>query len=243
VNGVAGSSVSKVDLTVRRGEVIGIAGLSGSGREDLCGLIFGSLDRSGAVHVNGQAVPSRQPEMAVLHGLAYVPSNRHLEGLVMSMTVRENLTLVDLSRFWRRGRLHQRKERQDAVDWIDRLGIRGASESLVENLSGGNQQKVVLGKWLRVAPTVLLLNEPTQGIDIAAKADTHRLIAEAAHAGAAVIVSSSDEEELALLSNRVLIMHTGAVRVELSGQAVSAARICRECLITPEETSNRGELS
>jgi ribose transport system ATP-binding protein len=160
-----------------------------------------------------------------------VPADRTAAGLVMEMSVRENMTLPSLGAFWRRLRLRTRDERADVTTWSARLGVKAAGpEALMTSLSGGNQQKVVLGKWLKTDPTVLLLDEPTQGVDVAAKADVHRLVDEAASQGTAVLVCSSDEVELVRLCSRVVVLNHGRISAELSGSAITRAAITRASL-------------
>jgi ribose transport system ATP-binding protein len=229
--GLVGAVLRGIDFEVRSGEVLGIAGLNGSGRDEVCSLIFGARRRSGAVELNGKLLPQERPDLAIAAGCALVPANRHIDGLVMEHTVRENLTLVDVARFWRRLRLQQRQETKSVRDWIARLGIRTESpEQLVETLSGGNQQKVVLGKWLSVQPVVLLLDEPTQGVDVGAQSEIHQQIRAAAETGTAVLVCSSDEGELSQLCDRVLVLYEGTVVDEMSGSQLSAREIARRCL-------------
>jgi ribose transport system ATP-binding protein len=219
------------DLTMHRGEVVGIAGLNGSGRDEVCDLLFGARSREGEVTVGDQVLPPGRPDASVARGLALVPANRHADGLVLTHSVRENITLADVSPFWRRARLNRSEERKDVAGWVKKLAIKtNSGETLVEALSGGNQQKVVMGKWLRMDPVVLLLDEPTQGVDVGAQAELHRLIRLAADSGSAVLVCSSDENELARVCDRVIVLCDGVVETELHGEQVSAARIAQHSL-------------
>jgi ribose transport system ATP-binding protein len=231
VSGLGARELDGVELTVHAGEVVGVAGITGSGREELCPALFGGRPRTGEVTVGGRPLEAMRPDQAVALGVGLVPADRHRDGLALAMSVRENLTLTDLQRFWRRFRLHQRKERTDAAASIMQLAIRAPSaEAPVESLSGGNQQKVVLGKWLRVRPRVLLLDEPTQGVDIAATAEVHQLVDEAARQGAAVLVCSSDEDELERLSDRVVVLRSGRIVAEFRRPSITAQRLAQECL-------------
>jgi ribose transport system ATP-binding protein len=226
LTGVAGRVLHELDLEVRVGEIVGVAGLDGSGREELCGLVFGARRRRGSVAVNGTTVPPDRPDLSIAHGIALVPADRREDGLVMSDTLRENLTLANLAPFWRGGRLRIRQERREAREWIDRLGVRARSpESIVESLSGGNQQKVVLGKWLRTNPLVLLLDEPTQGVDVGAQVELHKLVRRAVDEGSGAIICSSDERELTTLCDRVLVLREGTVHAELAGDDLQPHRI------------------
>jgi ribose transport system ATP-binding protein len=229
--GLASAVLRGIDFEVRRGEVLGIAGLNGSGRDEVCSAIFGARRRSGAVALNGRLLPGERPDLAIAVGCALVPANRRIDGLVMEHSVRENLTLVDVARFWRWFRLQRRQETDSVRDWITRLGIRTESpEQIIEALSGGNQQKVVLGKWLRTQPAVLLLDEPTQGVDVGAQSEIHQQIRASAETGTAVLVCSSDEGELSQLCDRVLVLYEGVVVDEMSGNQLSAREIARRCL-------------
>jgi ribose transport system ATP-binding protein len=231
VHGLASGVLDGIEFDVRRGEVLGIAGLNGSGRDEVCELIFGARQRSGVVEVSGKVLPPGRPDLAIAAGCALVPANRRLDGLVMEHSVRENLTLVDVARFWRRLRLQRRQETNSVRDWIARLGIRTQSpEQAVDALSGGNQQKVVLGKWLCVQPVVLLLDEPTQGVDVGAQSEINRQIRAAADAGAAVLACSSDEGELSQLCDRVLVLYDGHIVDEMTGNQLTAREIARRCL-------------
>ena len=228
---LAGEDLGGIEFEVRRGEVLGIAGLNGSGRDEVCELIFGARRRTGVVEVIGNDLPAHRPDLAIAAGCALVPANRRADGLVMEHSVRENLSLVDVARFWGRLGLQRRRESSSARDWIARLGIRAESpEQPVEALSGGNQQKVVLGKWLSVQPVVLLLDEPTQGVDVGAQSEIHRQIRAAADGGAAVLVCSSDEGELSQLCDRVLVLYDGRIVDELTGGQLTGREIARRCL-------------
>ena len=232
VRGLGGRVLRDFDLDVHRGEVVGIAGLNGSGRDEVCELVFGGRPRSGTVTVNGKQLPPSRPDLAIGRGLALVPADRHGAGLVLSETVRENLTLVDLKPFWRGWRLSAARERSITRHWIDKLSIRTSSmEAVVESLSGGNQQKLVMGKWLRTDPAILLLDEPTQGVDVGAQAELHRLMRAAAdNSGSAVVLCSSDERELGHVCDRVLVLCDGTVAAELTGDQVASQRIAQQSL-------------
>jgi ribose transport system ATP-binding protein len=223
---VSGGVVEKVDLELRRGEILGIAGLSGSGREEVCSLIFGSARRGGEVTVEGRVISTLRPEQSIRRGVGLVPANRHRQGLVMTQSVRRNLTLSSLADFVTWGRVRQGSEIEATKRAVARFGVKTPStESPVAALSGGNQQKVVLAKWLRTNPTVLLLDEPTQGVDVAAQADLHQLLLEAASNGTAILVCSSDELELSAICDRVLVMNQGRIEFELSRDHATAERI------------------
>ena len=197
INHLRAGALAGVSLKAERGEIIGIAGLAGSGRDTVLGAAFGALPRTaGDVTVAGQALPASRPDVAIGQGVAYVAPDRKIGGGVMTMSARENLTLPDLKPFWKGGVLRRRTERGRTKEWFERLSVRpaGAHEEPLGTFSGGNQQKILFGKWLSTQPTVFLLVEPTQGVDVGAKADLHRELVTVAEAGAAVLVSSSDLE-------------------------------------------------
>ena len=234
VRGLGGRVLRDFDLDVHSGEVVGIAGLNGSGRDEVCELIFGGRSRAGTVTVGGKELPPSRPDLAIGRGLALVPADRHGAGLILDKSVRENLTLVDLKPFWRSGWLSGSRERRAAREWIDKLTIRTSSmDAVVESLSGGNQQKVVMGKWLRTDPVILLLDEPTQGVDVGAQAELHRLMrAVADSSGSGVLLCSSDERELSGVCDRVIVLCDGVVTAELSGDQLVSKRVAQQSLRT-----------
>ena len=230
INHLRAGALAGVSLKAERGEIVGIAGLAGSGRDTVLGAAFGALPRtSGDVTVAGQAVPASRPDVAIGQGVAYVAPDRKIGGGVMTMSARENLTLPDLKPFWKGGVLRRRTERGRTKEWFERLSVRpaGAQEEPLSTFSGGNQQKILFGKWLSTQPTVFLLDEPTQGVDVGAKADLHRELVTAAEAGAAVLVSSSDLEELADLCDRVLVIVDGKISSVLEGSSLTEGAITR----------------
>jgi ribose transport system ATP-binding protein len=227
--GVSGAVVTDVDITARSGEVLGIAGLTGSGREELLRLLFGGLPRDGEVVVENKVVPAGRPDAAVRAGMALVPADRHAAGGVTELTVRENTTITDLKRHSGGGaRLLRRRERAEVQEWITTLDVRpDRPEALFATLSGGNQQKIVMAKWLRMEPRVLLLDEPTQGVDVQAKATIHALAREVATGGAAVVIASSEDAELCDTCDRVLVMRDGEIVAEVSGDRLAPEEIAR----------------
>jgi ribose transport system ATP-binding protein len=232
VKGLFGLSVADLCLDVRRGQVVGIAGLTGSGREEVAGLLTGRLPRGGEVLVGGRAVRPGDPREAIDAGMCYVPADRLSQALLPTACVRENLTLADLTAFWSNGRLRHRAERRDAEKWVTKLDVRPAQpDKPILELSGGNQQKVVMARWLRVEPSVLVLDEPTQGVDVGSKADIHRLVDEAAAAGAVVVVCSTDADELARICTEVVVLRRGRAAVCLSRSEINAERIEQEQLL------------
>ena len=237
VEELSGGAVTGVSLSVRPGEIVGVAGLTGSGRDDLLPRIFGSSPRTGGrVSVAGQALKEGRPDLAIGRGVAYLAPDRKTSGGVMNMTARENLTMPNLSPFWKGLLLRRKLETERTREWFKRLGVRpgDAYEQPLSIFSGGNQQKVLFGKWLSQAPSVFLLDEPTQGVDVGAKADLHRELRTAAADGAAVVITSSDLEELADLCHRVLVLVDGRIAAELGGDALTEAAITREFMPVAE---------
>jgi len=205
-------SFEDVSFEVRAGEVLGFAGLVGSGRTEVAEAIFGvTPPDAGTVRVKGVRVEIAGPTDALAHGIAYVSEDRRRLGLSMPQSVTSNVTLPGLRKFVSRwGLVDRDAERRTAERYRDRLAIRTPSlNTPVANLSGGNQQKVMLAKWLDVEPSVLLLDEPTRGIDVGAKADVHELIGDLAAAGVAIVLISSDLIEVLAMSDRVLVMREG----------------------------------
>lgn len=231
--GVAGARVAPLDLDLRPGEVVGVTGLVGSGSEQLAAILFGAVARTtGTVAVAGHELSPGDPSSAIANGVAYLPADRHSTGAVMTMNARENLTLPRLRPLRRAlGRLDGRSERREAARWLADVDVRPAQpERALAQFSGGNQQKVLLAKWLRTEPSVLLLDEPTQGVDVGAKVAIYELISQAARGGAAVLVSSSEAKELTLLCDRVLVLRDGRLVAEVARGELTEARLLREAL-------------
>jgi ribose transport system ATP-binding protein len=235
---LAGVGVAGVDLELRAGEVLGVAGLIGSGRERLLPLIQGVVPReAGVVSLLGRPVVGGAAG-AIREGVVLVPANRERDGCIGSMTVQENIVLPDPGSFTSHGVIRLSREREEAYAWIDRLQIRPPHPAaLVSALSGGNQQKVVFAKWLRTNPKVLLLEDPTQGVDARAKRIMYEALVAVASEGAGLIVSSSDHEELAQICDRVLVLREGRVGAVLSGADLTEDRITSECLRAESVTS------
>lgn len=211
--GHAASGVRDVTLAVRRGEVLGLAGLVGSGRTELAEILFGLRPAdSGTIRIDGEPVRITSPSDAIGRGIAYVPEDRRRHGVVLDMSVAANTTLASLRGVAPRGLIDRGAERALAATYMDRLQIKASSvDAAVATLSGGNQQKVALARWLATKPSVLILDEPTQGVDVGAKAQIHRLIAELAASGLSILVISSELPELLAVSDRIAVMHAGTI--------------------------------
>ena len=202
-----------VSFDASRGEILGFAGLVGAGRSEMAKAMVG-LDHSPAkeVTLDGKTIAIHSARAAIDHGIYLAPENRRTEGLVVEMTIRENITLPDLWDYARFGLIQGARERQVAREQVASLKIKTPGiEARVLNLSGGNQQKVVLGKWLAMGPKVLILDEPTRGIDVGAKAEIYRLMRVLADQGAVILMISSDMEEILNVSDRVAVMHEGEI--------------------------------
>jgi rhamnose transport system ATP-binding protein len=207
-----------IGFSLHAGEILGLAGLVGSGRSELAQAIFGVTPaQSGEIRLGGQAVRITSPAQARGLGIAYVPEDRGTQGLVRPMTVRENVSLSVFRRISHGGFIDAAAERQLADDAVAQFSIRTAGiEQIVGKLSGGNQQKIVLGKWLATNPRVLILDEPTRGIDVGAKAEIHRIMGELAKQGLAILMISSELPEVLGMSDRVLVVREGRIAAEFS---------------------------
>lgn len=209
----AAAGVRDVNLTVRSGEIVGLAGLVGSGRTELARTIFGlTPPDSGEIRIKGKPVQIGSPADAITCGLAYVPEDRRRHGVIPELPISANATLAILSRLSRRGSMDFAEETRIASEYLRRLRIKAPSlYTSVGTLSGGNQQKVALSRWLATNPSVLILDEPTQGIDIGAKAEIHALIGDLAAQGMAVLMISSELPEILGMSDRIAVMHEGRI--------------------------------
>jgi rhamnose transport system ATP-binding protein len=205
------SRVKNVNLAIRSGEIVGLAGLVGSGRTQLADALFGLAAISqGSVYIDGMPAKIRCPRDAVKAGIAYVPEDRRRHAVILEMPIRSNVTLASLDRLSKNGMLQKRAEHDVAQEFTQRLHVKATSiETLAKNLSGGNQQKVALARWLITRPKVLILDEPTQGIDIHAKSEIYHLIGTLAETGMAILLISSEMSEILALSDRIAVMSKG----------------------------------
>jgi ribose transport system ATP-binding protein len=220
--------LDKVTLQVRKGEIVGLAGLVGAGRTELARAIFGDLPlASGHVTVSGRPLrKGHLPRDAIAAGIGLVPEDRKEQGLVTELPVRENIGMAMLRSLSRLGVIKGANERRLAERYVSRLSIKTPSiEQKALFLSGGNQQRVVIAKWLAAEPKVLIVDEPTRGVDVGAKAEIHALLNDLAHQGVAILMISSDMPEVIAMSDRVIVMHGGRVRGELSGDGITQEAI------------------
>jgi rhamnose transport system ATP-binding protein len=216
-----------VSFSVRAGEIVGLAGLVGAGRTEVARVLFG-IDRAdrGEVLFGGRPVVFNSPSAALRAGVAYVPEDRHQQGLVLDFPIASNVSLPILPRLFPRFFVDRAAERRLAERYTTQLRVRMADvEQLVSALSGGNQQKVVIAKWLATQPRVLILDEPTRGIDIGAKVEVHRIISELAAAGLGIMLISSDLPEVLAMSDRILVMHEGRLTAELNRAQATEERV------------------
>jgi rhamnose transport system ATP-binding protein len=229
------SGVRGVSFDVRAGEIVGLAGLVGAGRTELARILFGLTPAdAGAIEWRGRAMAIRSPAQAARMGIAYVPEDRRRHGVILEMPVATNATLAVLNRISKYGWIDSHRERQLAAGYVKRLSIKTASLSTpAGDLSGGNQQKVSVARWLATEPKLLILDEPTQGIDVGAKAEIHRLMGELAERGMAIVMISSELPEILGMSDRVVVMHGGTVtgildRAEATQENVMALALGHE---------------
>jgi ribose transport system ATP-binding protein len=218
-----------LSFEIKAGEIVGFAGLVGAGRTELARALFG-IDRalSGKVFLDGRELRIRNPRHAIRAGLALVPEDRKLQGLIIEMALRENISLAGLYRMHAAWLVRRRREQELAAEMIGRLDIRTPSaEQVVEYLSGGNQQKVVLAKWLALNPRVLLLDEPTRGVDVGAKEEIYRLVESLAAKGVATMMISSEMQEILGVCDRVIVMHEGSITGELRREELSEEGVMR----------------
>ena len=216
-----------VSIKVRRGEIVGMAGLVGAGRSEVASAIFGAAPAvSGTVKVKGKAVHIRNVADAMKIGIAMVPEDRAKTGLVLPMACTTNMTFSILKKISKAGFVNTREEKKLFDQYVDYLQIKLRSgEQAAKELSGGNQQKIVIAKWLLTQPDILILDEPTRGIDVGAKAEVYKLISELAKQGKAILMISSEMQEVLQLSDRVYVMCEGHVTAELSRDELSGHAI------------------
>jgi rhamnose transport system ATP-binding protein len=216
-----------VSFTVRAGEIVGFAGLVGAGRTEVARVLFGIDQRDdGEIRIGGKLVDFASPSAAMNAGIAYLPEDRHQAGLVLDFPIDQNVTLPILPRLFPRLLVRGSTERRVAHDYTEQFNVRMTGvDQLVGALSGGNQQKVVLAKWLATKPRILILDEPTRGIDIGAKVEVHRIISELAASGLGIVLISSDLPEVLAMSDRVVVLHEGRITAEIPRERATEERV------------------
>jgi rhamnose transport system ATP-binding protein len=228
-----------ISFTVRRGEIVALAGLVGAGRSEVARAIFG-IDRrtAGTVKLLGKALPNGDPLAAMRAGVALVPEDRRQQGLVMDLGIDQNVALASLGRLRRFGLIRRSSERSLASTWAQQLQLKfGRLKNPVSTLSGGNQQKVVLGKWLARGPSLLIIDEPTRGIDVGTKAEVHRIIDGLVADGLAVLMISSELPEVLGMADRVIVLHEGRITAQLSRAEATEDAVMRAAAGLPAEVA------
>jgi len=235
--------VRDVSFTVRQGEIFGLAGLVGSGRTELAETLFGLRPAdAGDVVVHGTATHVSSPSRAIDLGIGYVPEDRRQHGVILEMSIAANASLANLPAVAPHGLIDSSAERDAAASYVQRLRIKTASVGAdVGSLSGGNQQKVALARWLATKPTILILDEPTQGVDVGSKAEIHELMGTLAEQGLAIVMISSEMPEILGMSDRIGVMHGGTIRGVLDRQDASQDSILRLALgdMSPSSLAGR----
>ncbi len=228
-----------INFKIRAGEVVGLAGLVGAGRTEMLRCLFGMEPATGGeIMVNGENVTPKNPIEAIRAGISLAPEDRKHHGLILEMTVGENLSLPSLKRDQNKGFLNRKKEKILIDQMIDAMSVKTQSHrQIIQYLSGGNQQKVVLGKWLGMNPKVLLLDEPTRGIDVGAKQEIYKLMEKLASEGVAILYASSEMEEILGMADRALVMHEGRLTGELSRDEISEESVMQLATGQTRETS------
>ena len=232
------SGLRGVGFEIWPGEVVGIAGLMGSGRSELARAVFGADPHRGEIEIDGRGARIDSVRRAIDAGIAMLPESRKELGLVLGRSTLENVSLPRLGSLARWSYVRRRRERRTVLTFLAKVGVRdSASDSPVNTLSGGNQQKVMFAKWLMTSPKIFIADEPTQGVDVAARARIYDLLAQMAQRGMAVLIISSDLEEVMGLANRVLVMRAGRIVKELAGGSVNARTILTHAFDAAQELS------
>ena len=225
--------VDNLSFELRKGEILGIGGLVGAGRSEALGAIFGQFTKGvkKKIKIDGKEVVIHSPQEAIAQGIGFVTEERKLTGFVKTMSIRENLSLVTLPDLPNKLFINRKTEKDKVQDIFERMQVKAPSiESMVVNLSGGNQQKVVLGKWLMKNPKILFVDEPTKGIDVGTKAEFYKIMDELVQNGVSVIMVSSDMPELLAISDRVIVFSNGKITGEFSSEQVSQSKIMQAAI-------------
>ena len=227
VNQLTNNDIKDITFNVRAGEILGVFGLLGSGRTKLCESLFGIRSAiSGSIIINGKEVKIKSTSHAKNAGFAYVPNERKSEGLILMQSVKENLSTAIIDKLSKYLVINRRLEEQNAKKWVKDLSIVTPTiETIIESLSGGNQQKVVIGKWLETKPKVIILNDPTRGVDVGAKVEIYKIMEDLCKQGVAIILISSEQLEILALSDRIIIMNEGRLTGEFRREEFSAEKI------------------
>jgi ABC-type sugar transport system ATPase subunit len=210
--------VEGISFEVKRGEILGIAGLVGAGRSELVNSIFGIIKKTGGkIFVEKEEINIRQPQDAIKNGIALLTEERKANGLIGILTIKQNITIASLNLFSKQGWIRLKKEEHGAQEYFEKISIKAPGlQTLVEQLSGGNQQKVVLSKWLMRDPRILIMDEPTRGIDVGAKYEIYKIMTQLVLQGIAIIMISSELPELISMSDRIIVLANGKIQGELA---------------------------
>jgi ribose transport system ATP-binding protein len=222
--------VKNVSFQVRAGEILGLAGLMGSGRTELAKTIFGEYKKtSGEIYVNDKKVNINSPKQAIENGIAYLSEDRKKEGLILNMSVGNNISLCNLKKYENSmKKIDKEKELKEVDEYIKKLSVKTPSaDQIIKNLSGGNQQKAIIAKWIMISPSILIIDEPTRGIDVGAKKEIYEVLNEIKSLGKAVIMISSDMPEVLGISDRILVMSEGNLAGELSREEATQEKIMK----------------
>jgi ribose transport system ATP-binding protein len=227
IDGVWAGPLEDVNLTVKRGEVVGIAGLLGSGRSELLRAVFGDLAVSkGSIRVQDKPVRFAHPDAAMDAGIAFVPENRAADAAFLDMPVYSNMSVSVIGKYWRGMLMRERRMRRDGNALMGDFGVKAASvSSPLNTLSGGNQQKVIMARWLQRSPSLLLLDEPTQGVDVGARADIYNFVRDAVSKGASALIVASDFEELSHVVDRAIVLRNGRIVAEVTAEQLNPHRL------------------
>lgn len=227
VENLSGESFENISFQVRKGEILGFSGLMGAGRTEVMRVLFG-LDRKigGNIKIDDKIIDIKNPSQAIAHGIGFLTEDRKTEGLILEFSIKDNMTLPSTKDFSKKGFFDDKTAELFVQQLIDRLQVKsGTPDMTVGNLSGGNQQKVVLAKWIGIAPKVLILDEPTRGVDVGAKREIYQLMNELAERGVPIIVVSSDLPEVLGVSDRIIVMHEGRISGELSRDEATQEKV------------------
>lgn len=229
VEGLSAGKARNISFTLHEGEIVGLFGLMGAGRSDLARALFGDLHvREGTIKVCGKEVSYHTPAEAIKNSIAYVPGERKNEGLMLIHTVLFNMSISIVNRLFKRLRINKKEECAIGDKWVEALNIRTPStETVIQELSGGNQQKVVIAKWLETNPKILILNEPTRGIDVGAKAEIYNIMEELCEKGIGIIMISSEMQEVISMSDRIIVMCEGRLTGEVAVEEATQENLMR----------------
>lgn len=227
VKNLRADRINNVSFQIRAGEIVGLFGLMGSGRTEIAEMIFGKKKiHGGTVLIDGEEVHIEKPSDAIKAGIGYVPRERKQEGLVLTASLGENIAYASLKELGKYGFMQRKKEKQTVLGWIEKLRIKAPGWKVcINSLSGGNQQKAVIAKWLQRKPKVLILNEPTRGIDVGAKVEIYRLMEELCQQGMAILVISSEMPEIMGIADKIVIVHEGSIKGECGRQEFSQEKL------------------